>query len=355
MNKVTTYNIRLSNRERLSIFSDLATMLAAGIPILECLDSMLSDAKGHPKKALRIMRDSLDNGRQLSQALERMPQAFDSINVNLIKAAEIGGTLETTLKDMVVATKKEMAFSDQLKSTMVYPLFVMAVFTGIVVLMLTFVIPRVAKVFGSLNEPMPAITKFMIKASNIFNAHWLLIVIAFGLLIILAVFLIKTYTKNFLKLLFKLPFLKQLGINIDLTRFTRSFGLLLDAGVDIVEALQLSRNVVTNQSIEKVITQMIKDVDGGNPLVHSLSDKNSAVPPIMVRSIKTAETSGTLVATLGNLNEYFDDQVTQTIKVLSSLIEPVLILVVGILVGSLMISIIIPIYSMISNINATGG
>jgi type II secretory pathway component PulF len=353
MKKLPAAKIRLKSKEKLSIFTDLSTMLTAGIPILEAVESLLADTKGNQKKVFIKLRSSLYNGEPLSKALGQMPHAFDAVSVNLIRSAEAGGTLETTLKDIVAATKKEMAFSEQLRSTMIYPIFVMIIFFGIVILMLSFVIPRVSEVFSSLNVKMPWITKVMIKASRIFTAHWLIIIVLLVVLGFLVGFIFRTYKRAILRVVLALPMFKQLGINIDLTRFTRSFGLLMRAGVPIIESLELSERVVQKKAIIAIVEQMKTDIAAGRPLATSLRKPHSVIPPIMSRSIKTAETSGTLNQTLENLTEYFDEQVSESLKVLSSLVEPLLIVVVGVMVGGLMIAIIAPIYDMISQINST--
>lgn len=346
-------NVRLRAKERLNFFSDLSTMLTAGIPIIDAVDSMQIDAKGNQKKVLTRVRSALINGEPLSKAMMKMPKAFDPISINLMRVAEAGGTLETTMHDIVVSTKKEMSFSQELRNTMVYPLVVMVVFTGIVVLMLTFVIPRVATVFTNLNVKIPWITIQMIRASKIFTAHWLLIIIAIAILIVLISLFIRANKRMIIRLVLSLPMLQTLGTNIDLTRFTRSLGLLMGSGVPIVEALDLSERVVTKKAILKIVRQMKIDVAAGKPMVASLTKNRTVIPIVMSRSIRTAETSGTLETTLQNLTEYFDEQVTESLKVLSSLIEPILIVIVGVMVGALMISIIAPIYGMISQINSS--
>jgi type II secretory pathway component PulF len=159
-------SVHLRGKDRLSLFSDLSTMLKAGISILEAVVSLEDDASGNMKKVLAVIHETLNNGQPLSTALARMPQAFDEISINLIQAAEAGGTLEETLHDIVLTTKKELAFSEQLRNTMIYPLFVMGVFMAIVVLMLTFVIPRVAKVFSTMRINMPFVTRMMISVSS---------------------------------------------------------------------------------------------------------------------------------------------------------------------------------------------
>lgn len=345
------HNIRLKGKERLSLFSDLSTMLTAGIPILEAVVSLEDDATGNMKKVLAILHANLNNGEPLSKGMQRLPKAFDQISVNLIRAAEAGGTLEETLHDIVQTTKKELAFSEQLRNTMIYPLFVMAVFMAIVVLMLTFVIPRVSKVFSAMHVHMPLVTKAMISASNTFTAHWLVITLAFFAFVILVAGFIKANSRGIARALLSLPGLKKLGTNIDLTRFTRSFGLLMHAGVPVIEALTLSQKVVRKKSMIALVSRMKENVENGKPLSTGMRQAKGVVPPIMSRSIETAEESGTLEQTMQNLTEYFDDQVAGSIKIISSLVEPVLLVLVGLMVGTLMITIIAPIYNLISQIN----
>lgn len=343
--------VRLRPKERLGLFTDLSTMLSAGIPILEAIQDLEIDSKGSTKRALRRIRHRINNGEPLSSALETMPQAFDPINVNLIRAAESGGTLEETLRDIVVSSKKEIAFNDQLRTTMIYPVFVMLVFLAIIILMLTFVIPRVAKVFVTMRVNMPWITRAMISASEYFMDHWIIISAGFVGFIILAAVFVSANKRLIVRGILSLPVLKVLGNNIDLARFTRSFGLLTRAGVPLLEALELSQRVVQKKKLAAIIAQMRQDVAGGNALSTHLRNTKGIIPPIMARSMETAETSGTLEVTLQNLTEHFDEEVNESLKVISSLIEPLLLIIVGTMVGTLMVTIIAPIYNLISQIN----
>lgn len=346
--------IRLKSKDRLSLFSDMATMLTAGIPILEAVQGLETDASGSMKQVLHILHVSLDNGEPLSRGLGRMPNAFDTITINLIRAAETGGTLEETLHDIVVTTKKELAFNEQLRNTMIYPAFVMVVFMAIVILMLIFVIPRIAKVFSTMRVHMPWVTRTMISLSNGLLHYWLFITVGFFVCLVLFIIIVKANSRAIVRLLLALPFLRTLGTNIDLTRFTRSFGLLMHAGVPLTEALNLSGKVVQKRAILALVERMKDNVESGKPLSDGLRDHKGLVPPIMSRSIETAERSGTLEQTMQNLTEYFDEQVSGSLKVISSLIEPILLVLVGVMVGTLMITIIAPIYNLISQINPQG-
>ena len=346
--------LRLSSKERLSLFSDLSTMLEAGISILEAVESLESNSKGNLRRTLQVMHEALTNGESLADAMESLPAAFDPITINLVRAAEAGGTLEETLHNIVLTTKKELAFSDQLRTTMIYPAFVMAVFLGILLLMLTFVIPRVAKVFSTLPVHLSAITRFVFSSSSFFLDHWLFITSGLVIALFIAGYLVSINRRAVIGFILSLPLLNTLGRNIDFARFTRSFGLMMHAGVPIDEALALSKRVVQKKQIIAVVQLMQDNMQSGAPLSAGLRDTDGLVPPLMSRSMETAEKSGTLDETLQNLTEYFDEQVTQSLKVIGSLVEPVLLVVVGVLVGTLMITIIGPIYGLISQISSKG-
>lgn len=343
--------LHLKGRERLSLYSDLATMLTAGIPLLDAVEALETDARGSMHDVLRVLHVSLTNGQPLSSALERLPNSFSAIDINLIRAAEAGGTLEETLHDIVTTTKKEIAFSEQLRTTMIYPIFVMVIFLAIVVLMLTFVIPRISSVFLTMHVHIPFMTRVMFQLSAIFLHHWLFVVAGFVGLIVLSVIIVKQNRRRIIRLLLKLPVLRTLGKNIDFTRFCRSFGLLMHAGVPVVEALELSERVVQKEEIIQIVRAMKWNVESGKPLSSGLRKAQGVVPPLMTRSIETAEKSGTLEETMQNLTDYFDEQVNGSLKALGSLVEPALLVLVGLMVGGLMITIIAPIYNLISQIN----
>lgn len=348
-----TSRIHLSGKEKLTLFTDLATMLTAGIPILEIVESLEADSRGSLRSVLRELKHSLTNGEPLSRGMEHFPRTFDAVTINTMRAAEAGGTLEETLADLVKTLKKDLAFSDSIRVAMIYPAFVGVIFTGIILLMLTFVIPRISQVFSAMHVEMPLITKIMIASSNYYIANWPMVSAAFVGTIVLFYLFIAANRRTVVRILLSLPGLKELGLNIDLSRMTRSFALLLRSGVPLDEALILSKRVVLKPEVLAAIVQMQRNIEAGRPLGDHLRETHSAIPSIMARSIQTAETAGTLEQTLQSLAEYFDDQVAESLKIVGSLLEPLMIIVIGIMVGGLMVTIIAPIYNLISQVNAT--
>lgn len=346
--------LKLNNKDKLVLFADLATMLGAGIPILEAIESLASDAKGNLHKVLIELRRSLNNGENLARAMSRFPRAFEPVTVNLIRAAESGGTLEETLQDIVRTTKKQAAFSTSLKTAMIYPAFVMTIFTGIIILLLTFVVPRLGQVFKAMHTKVPWATQQLMNASGFFLAHWPFIVCGIIVTIILIATFVSHYKRTIIRWILSLPGLSHLGITIDLARLTRSLALLLKAGVPLEEALDLTKHTLSKKETVAVVEQMELSMSAGKPLATGLRDTDGVVPVMMARSMETAEMSGTLEQTMQSLAEHFDEQSEEKLKVISSLIEPVMILTAGLLVGSLMICVIAPIYNITSHFKPAG-
>jgi type IV pilus assembly protein PilC len=339
-------------QEKLALISGLGTMLAAGIPVIEAVETLKVDSKGGTKKFLHILDASLNEGKGISDAMAKIPGSFDPVTINIMRAAEEAGTLDETLKDLEVSMKKDIEFRDQLHSSMVYPMFIFIIFVGVLLLILGFVIPRISKVFAGLNVQLPATTRAMIKASDLLVANYrLILIIAFALAVLVAM-LFKLRRRAITNALLRLPLLKSLGREIDLARFTRSMALLLKAGVPIGESLKLSRAVVIKKEMTAMVDHMSYAIDQGKSLSEGMQKSKRFVPTLMFRLLETAERSGSLEASMQNLAEHFQARVSQRLKTLTTLVEPVMILVVGLLVGAMMLSIIAPIYSLIGKVRA---
>ncbi|HSX35442.1 MAG TPA: type II secretion system F family protein [Patescibacteria group bacterium] len=346
--------VRLSGKEQLAFFTDLSTMLTAGIPLLEAVELLEPDAKGNIKKVLTEIHKSLNNGDTLGTAMARFPRAFEPVTINLMKAAEMGGTLEDTLKDIVIAIKKRVAFGNSLRLAMIYPAFVMGIFSFIVIMLLTFVIPRIGKVFTSMHVKLPLATRTLIASSNFFIHRWPFVLGGIVLLIVIISIIVKTQKRAIIRMLLGMPGLKHLGLNIDLAQMTRSMTLLLKAGLPIDETLELTKPTVQKKQVLAVIERMSHNVAAGKPLAAGLRNAKDVIPPMMARSLETAETSGTLETTMANLAEHFDSEASESLKAISGLIEPLMVVLVGLMVGALMITVIAPVYTVITQIRPAG-
>lgn len=346
-------SVNLSSQERLSLVSDLATLISSGIPILEAVESLISESKGNLLKILKILKEDLNQGKSVSESFARSPKAFDAVTVNLIKASEEAGTLDTTLRDLAQNIRDDAEFSNKVKAATAYPLLVLIVLFVVILINLFFVIPRIAGVFIKLKVPTPLPTKILIATSNVVTHNVLYFVLGTLALIALIVLILKTKKHILLNIVFAVPGISKLIREIDLTRFTRSMSLLLKSGIPIDEALELCQNIVLKSEIKSAISDSLKLVRSGKSLASGLA-KHKKIPAFMLRIIEAGEKSGTLEKSLDELAQQFDSRVSIRLKALTTLIEPILLLFVGLMVGAIMLSITAPIYKLIGSIGPRG-
>lgn len=345
-----TSSISLSTSEKLGIISNLATMLTAGIPILETVDSLLEDSKGNQKKLLQTVHESLTEGNHLSAAFAKFPNIFDKVTINIIEASEEAGTLDITLKDLKDNIKKETEFRDKVKGALTYPVIIMFVFLGVFLMILIVVVPKLATVFSRLNADLPLPTQIMIAMSNMLTTYTIPVVLGIMIIVGSIIFLVRTQTKLVLGILFQLPLLSELIKEIDLTRFTRSMFLLLNAGITITTALELSSEVVFRRDLNNAINNAREMIIAGKKFSEGLKAHKGKFPAIMIKVVEAGEKSGSLERSMEDISEYLDYQVSATLKTLTALLEPLMLVVVGVLVGGMMLAIIAPIYGLIGQV-----
>lgn len=347
-----TEHISLSTNEKLALISNLSTMLTAGIPILEVVESLREDSKGNQKKILQTLSEDLVQGKRVYSTLAKFPRVFDKVTVNIIKASEEAGTLDVTLKDLIINIKKETEFTDKVKSAMIYPIFIMVVFIGLMLMILTVVVPKISTVFSRLKVELPLPTKILIFLSNMLMQYTIPIVIGAILLIIGFIFLYRRNKRELMRAFFSLPLISRLAREIDITRFTRSLYLLLSAGIPITTALELTEDVVVKREVGAAIKHAKELVSSGKKLSEGFKDSKNIFPSIMIKITEAGEKSGSLDKSMQDASEFLDYQVTGTLKTVTALLEPVMLVFVGILIGGMMLAIIAPIYGLVGQVGA---
>lgn len=345
-----TENISLSTNEKLSLISNFATLLSAGISILETIDSLLEDAKGNSKKILQALREDVIQGKHVYASFSRFPRAFDKVTVNLIKASEEAGTLDVTLKDLKINIKKEMEFMDRIKSALIYPALIMIVFLGVLLMILIVVVPKISTVFSRLKMDLPLPTKILIFVSNTLLTYTIPVIAFFLIMGFMTAVIYRTNKKLIFNLLFSLPLVSDLIKEIDLTRFCRSLYFLLSSGIPITIALELSQDVIFKKNIAKIIASSREMVSSGKKLSEGLRQARGIIPTIMVKIIEAGEKSGTLDKSLQEVSEYLDYEVSNRLKTITVLLEPIMLVLVGVAVGGMMLAIIAPIYGLIGQV-----
>ncbi len=345
-------NVTVSGSDKLGLIGSLATMLSAGIPILEVVNSLREDAKGGQRIILNAMLDDLMQGKHVHQTMAKFPRVFDKVTVNVIKASEEAGTLDVTLKDLRITIQKDMEFADKVKAALIYPIFIMVVFAGVLLMMLIVVVPKISQVFARLRVKLPLPTRLLIGMSTVLLNYTIPFLVISAVIIAGTVILYKKKRQLVTEVFFSLPLVRDLVKQIDITRFTRSLHLLLSSGLPITAALELTQDVVVRRATSKIIATSREMVFAGKPLSEGFRAAKGYVPTIMIKLMEAGEKTGTLDKSMQDISEYFDYQVTNTLKTLTALLEPALLVLVGVVVGGMMVAIIAPVYGLISQVGA---
>jgi type II secretory pathway component PulF len=349
---MNTLHVVLSNSEKINLLGNFATMLSSGIPILDSVKTLLDDAKGNSRLFLQTLQDDLLAGNRLNTSFAKYPKSFNKVVVNLIRAAEESGTLETTLRDIRDNIQKESEFTDKIKSSMMYPSIIFTVMVGVMLMILIVVIPKISQVFIRLRVTLPLPTKIMIYSSDFLLTKYYFVIFGIVVIVLIIVFLYKEERQLMTSMLVSLPFISPLAKKIDLTRFCRSLFLLLSSGLPISTALEYSQEVVTNNQIRRLIQNGREMLTSGKQFSSGLKTRQNVIPGMMVKLIEVGEKSGTLDKSMKDISEFMDYQVSKDLKTITTLIEPIMLIVVAVAVGTMMISIIGPIYGMISQVGS---
>lgn len=325
-------------------------MLIAGISILDIVESLLEDSKGAQRLILQTLKEDINQGLPMYKSFEKFPRVFDKVTTNIVKAAEEAGNLDTVLKDLRENIKRDQEFIDKVRAAFVYPVIIFIVFFGVLILMLTFVVPRISTVFLRLKVELPLPTKIMLFMSDLVlhQTVWLV----GGLVVIIAAVIIfyRANRQMFFNFLFSMPLVSGLINSIDLARFTRSMYLLLSSGIPIVGALELAGGVMIKRSMQQVAKKAQSTVLEGKPMSLALKSERKLIPRMMVKITEAGERSGTLDKSMQDVSEYMDHEVSTTLATITTIIEPLMLVVVGIFIGGMMLAIIAPIYGLIGSV-----
>ncbi|MFZ5425224.1 MAG: type II secretion system F family protein [Patescibacteria group bacterium] len=330
----------------------LSTMISAGLPISRALE-VLSEQSPNPKMK-KIIMDSLrdiEGGSSLSTALGRYPKVFPQTYQSLVMAGEASGKLDEVLLRLADTMEKQRELRSKFKAAMVYPAIVFVVMIGVFVLMMVFVIPKLADMYESLNVDLPPITKFMITVSDLFVQRYYIVLVAVaGLIFAIKTFVATEGGKELLsKLSFTLPVFGKINKQKELSEFTRTLSLLVASAIPIVEALHIVARAAKNSAIKRAAIEAANSVEKGNALSEYLR-ANKIFPPLLGQMAAVGEETGQLDEVLDKVADFFGGETDHAVQGLSSALEPIILLMLGGMVGLLIVSIITPIYQITSSL-----
>lgn len=329
----------------------LATMISAGLPLTEALVLLKSQGKPALAEATEgILRD-VEGGLSLAGALEQHPKIFSPVYVSLVRAGESAGVLDNILNRMADNLESQREFQVKIKGAMIYPIVIVTGMILVATIMMIFVIPKLLSLYQEFDAQLPAATKALISISNLSVRFWWVVLLGLvGLAYAYKMFNSKKSGKRKIdEFKFKIPVAGKLINQTTLAEFTRTLGLLIGAGVPITEALEISAKTANNLVIEEGIEIANKQVEKGLPLSSAIA-KNEFFPPIVSQMLSVGEETGKLDEVLLKVSKYFQSESEESLKGLTTAIEPLIMIVLGVGVGFLIIAIILPIYNLTSQI-----
>ena len=339
--------------EKINFTGNLATMIKAGVNLTAALDILATESKNNRFKAvLGDLKFSIENGKPLSEGLAHYPKDFDAVFVNLIKAGEASGKLDESLNRLNIQLKKDYALLSKVKGALIYPAVLIGGVLGVLILIITFVIPRLVTIFSGSSLKIPVTTRMLFFLSKVASFNPILTICVLVVFVIAVALLIRLKAvKTVLnRILFHLPVSADLLKQIELVRFCRTAGGLLGSGINIGEALEITASGMSLPVFKKIILDGRDKILKGVSLANAFRGSEKYFPGLLLSVISVGEKTGELSKLLLSLADFYEEQADNSLKTMASLVEPVLLVIVGLLIGGMAISIVVPIYQLIGTI-----
>jgi type IV pilus assembly protein PilC len=340
----------------------LATLVDAGLPLLRGLRVLeKQERNANLKKILGELSLSIEGGSTFSEGLAQHPKVFNRLFVNMVKAGELGGVLEVVLKRLAEFSEKAQKIKGKVKAALFYPIAVLIVATGIMILLMVFVVPKFKEVFAGMNMTLPWFTTFVLGISEIIKDH---ILETLGVLVVVVIIFLLIINKTKLgrllwdKFKLKMPALGPVISKVAISRFTRTLGTLVSSGVPILQALTIVKETAGNVVISNAIVKVHESVKEGETITAPL-EASGVFPPMVVSMVDVGEQTGAMPEMLLKIADNYDEEVDNAVSAMTSLLEPIMIVFLAVIVGSIVIAMFLPLISMISNMsgddNSGGG
>lgn len=335
----------------------LATMQAAGISIVQSL-KVLSDQvdnRGFGEVLTKVQK-AIEEGGTLTESLKKHPKVFDRIFINLIAAGEVSGSLDKVLQRLAIYYEKSASLRRKVKGAMTYPVLIVVMVVVILTIMLTFVVPTFAEMFKSGGKALPASTQFLMDLSSYIRGQWYVLVGAFAGAVygIYFMFTNEGARRTIDPYLMKVPIFGDLVQKIGIARFSRTFGTMIQSGVPILEALEITGRIAGNYAIEDAIQQTRQSITQGNSIAAPLMATN-VFPKMAVSMISIGEQTGALDQMLTKIAEFYEDEVDAKVSAMTSILEPLMIVIVGAVVAGVLIPMYLPIFQLSDALSSGGG
>jgi len=329
----------------------LSTMITAGLTLTEALHILHQQSEPAMQKMIGELLREVEGGSTFSNALAAQGKKFSAVYIQLVKAGETAGVLDNVLNRLADNLEKQREFNAKVKGALIYPMIVIVVMLGVGMVMMVFVVPKLTEMYTEMKIELPLVTKLLIATSNFMKNMWWLIILGAigGSFAFRAWVATKTGRHSFDKIMLKLPVMGVLRQKILLTEFCRTISLLLGAGISVLQALEIIAAAMDNVLFQDALADASKEVEKGVPLSQTLM-RYDFFPPILPQMIAVGEETGKIDEIMGKLGKYFESESEHAVKNLTAALEPMIMIVLGLGVGTIVIAIIMPIYNLTSNL-----
>jgi type IV pilus assembly protein PilC len=326
----------------------LTTMIDAGMPLVQILDILASQSDNKTFGAqIREVKEAVEAGSTLSDALRKFPKSFDELYVNMVQAGEVGGILDTILGRLSIYMEKMMSLKRKIKSAMIYPTTIIAVAVVVTLILLVFVIPVFAELFASFDRALPLPTQIVINISNfvISTLHWIA-----AIAVIIVVAIRQTYKTErgqlaIDRMLLKFPVIGDLIRKASIARFSRTLGTLVSSGVPILDSLTITARTAGNKVVERAGFMIRESISQGRTMIEPLT-QSGVFPPMVCQMIGAGEMTGAIDQMLQKIADFYEEEVDVAVSNLTALMEPLVIVVLGTIIGGLVVSMYLPIFQL---------
>jgi type IV pilus assembly protein PilC len=345
---VTFLQPKVKERDVMLFARQFSTMIDAGLPIIQCLDILYSQQGNATfKKMLKEIKESVEGGATLAEALKKFPKQFDSLFVNMIAAGEAGGILDGILRRLAAYMEKAAKLKSQVKGAMTYPIVTLIIAVVVLAVILVFVIPVFEEMFADFGGELPIPTQIVVAMSDMVKSKIVYIIIGLFLFIIaFKKFHGTEKGREFVdKMLLKIPVFGDLLRKVAVAKFTRTMGTMLSSGVAILEALDIVAKTAGNKTVEKAIYSVRKGIAEGRTMADPLA-QSGVFPSMVCQMISVGESTGALDAMLEKIADFYDEEVDQAVENLTALIEPFMLVFLGVTIGGLVVAMYLPIFKM---------
>jgi type IV pilus assembly protein PilC len=325
-----------------------ATMINAGLPLIQCLDILQSQQENKTfKSMLKDVKENVESGATLADALKKYPRTFDDLFVNMVAAGETGGILDTILDRLSAYMEKAMKLAKQVKSAMTYPIIVLIIAVLVIGVILVFVIPVFEKMFSDFGGALPAPTQIVVTLSRFVKSNVLYMVAAMGVFVYLFRRFYRTEKGRVIvdDTLLKLPVCGPLLRKVAVAKFTRTLGTMVSSGVPILDALDITAKTAGNKTVEGAVYKVRTAISEGQTMAGPLGD-SGVFPSMVCQMVAVGESTGALDSMLSKIADYYDDEVDAAVDSLTSMIEPFMMVFLGVTIGGLVVSMYLPIFKM---------